>query len=275
MDREAVNMDMINAQTQVAEYKKQLSYYRTGQIIIVGQLQGLQVEIGGLENSAANLIEMFKSEALAMYPELAGQDIDAILASISNAHPLTQLWDQYSSKLDRVDADLRVKYETVNGLKGTLGEAQNGEAELLASYNQFASSSASPVPSVDELISEMDRLQTIPQVEEGTTVASLPAIEMLNPFAANMVMLQSMQVESEGDYSQSPDQTQNQVSDQPVSMEQAENVQAPSLDDQSPQRQISVFQAGEVLPGEGSGFKPMGIFLGLAGLWYIFSGGKK
>lgn len=192
-------------------------------------------KIQNLIDSRSNLVSSFKTDALAMYPELAGADMDKIMERIPSDHPLQQLWYGYSPKVDAINASIQTLMGQYDADMKALNAAFQIEKLAISKYQDFASTASTQVPSVEELTSGLEALQVIPLASEKyyPTVASLPAIETLDPEAADMVMMQSVDmVEADAD--------------------------AKLLASNS----------------SSSGIKPVGIIAGLLGLAYIFFGSE-
>lgn len=268
--------DEIQNQSVVADYKEALSKIRVDRISIVQQVQGLADEVKELVNSRENLLSMFNAEAVAMYPELKGQNAVDVLSSLVTSHPLFMLWDQYKGKIEETAIVIKDKYLELESLNNAASQLQLEEQATFESYTQFASQATTVVPSPDQILSELQAVEVIPYVEEGSVRADLHAIELLDPTAAAMVTLQTLEVASEGDYSESPEQLEYQGDAQVRSM-------APSFDEEY--ATPSMPQVAAVAPAilaqmedpalANEKLKKMGMWFGVAAILYLFLGGNK
>lgn len=278
MDETAVADEIYNQQS-VADYKDALSQIRVARVVGVQQIEGLASEIRGLMDSRANLIAMYQSEAVAMYPELQGQDIYKILDGISTAHPLYQLWTQYKPKIDDLAQTVTDKFKNLDELNKAANDLANQEAVVLHSYDTFYSSATTPIPTPAQILAELQAVEVIPYVEEGTLRAELPAIERLSPSAAAMVTLQTLEVANEGDYSESPEQTETQENAQlrPMAFSFDEYQGSPTLPQVMSENAVAQAIASQpVLPAPTNAhLQKWGVWVGAAALAYLFFGGKK
>lgn len=190
----------VNSNARVAGFKQNLAENRAFLVTLVQEYQALSETLRTQIQSNEDTIGLFKAEAYKMYPELITQNIDEVLKNISAAHPLAQLWSKYQQKVGAGNTAIQVTVGQMNEKKALIAQAEAQEKSLLDSYAMFARFSATPVPSAEQLKAEIDAEAVIPRVEEGSTVASIPALELLDPEAADMVTLQAVKMAEQAEY---------------------------------------------------------------------------
>ena len=176
-----------NEATKFDEFKKALEDIRLIRINLVQEITGIAAGLDSMVASRNNLIEMFKSEAVSMYPDLAGMDIEKVLPQLDMRHPLLQLWEQYAEKLEALNTKILNTLALVNEKKTADDVAAQQEMEVLNSYSSFQSTALSDFPTMEELLAKLQQIETIPYVDESSTIVSMSAIERMNPNAAAIV----------------------------------------------------------------------------------------
>ncbi len=187
--------NQVNMDARVAAFKETLAQNRAALVQFVQEYQGLSVRLRDQISGNEQTVELFKTEAYAMYPELITQNIDSVLQSVSSAHPLAQLWSKYQVKVSNANSSIQVTTTELSKKKTQIEQAEQTEKATLDAYAMFARYSPSPVPSVIQIKAEIDSEAAIPYVEEGSVVASIPALELLDPAAADMVTLQAVKMQ--------------------------------------------------------------------------------
>jgi len=218
--------NQVNMDARVAAFKESLAQNRANLVKQVQEYQGLSVTLRDQIAGNEQTIELFKTEAYAMYPELITQNIDSVLNSISASHPLAQLWSKYQAKIGAGNTAIQVTNGKLNDKKALITQAEQTEKGLLDSYAMFAKFSPVPVLSVDQLKHQIDSEAVIPYVEEGSVVASIPALELLDPDAANMVTLQAVKMQENAELQQAVDKGEISEEDARVYMSANEGLPA-------------------------------------------------
>lgn len=165
-------------------YKKHLTEIRLKRIDVVQQLKGQISDIDALSKSRDDVIGMFKSEAMQMYPDLAGRDIGQVLPQLAMNHPLLQLWDQYADKINTINNKMFDSLQLLSDTQATDTDLAKQEADALNQYAAFQALTPTPLPSVSDLLANLQAVEVIPMVDESSTIVSMNAIEDLNPEAA-------------------------------------------------------------------------------------------
>lgn len=268
--------EQMQNQVAVAEYKDSLSHIRLNRISVAQQVNGISFEVRGLVESKDNLLQMFRSEAEAMYPEIQGQDAFDVMATLSASHPLYSLWDQYKGQLDAVIQDIKSKFIQLDELEKAFEEYTRQEQVIFESYTKYYETCSTPIPTPKELLADLQAVEVIPYAEEKSLRADLNAIELLDPMAAAMVTLQTLEVAREGDYSESPEQleTQENMQIRPMAFSYDEEFGSPTIPQVAAMAQSVVSQVHDPAVANQK-LRTMGLWIGAAAFAYLFLGSKK
>lgn len=259
----SLSLAEVNDQSSLADFKEALTNIRLQRITLAQQVDGLSKELNDLVSARTGVLQMFESEAVAMYPELQGKNIEAVLYSVSTDHPLSDLWGQYKQKIEQIVIIMQDKLGALAEMNADAVDLSNQEAVVLNAYSVFASSAVTAVPTPEQLLAELQAVEVIPYVEEGSVRANMNAIEMLSPSAASLVTLQALEVEREGDYSESYAQTPTQETSQLNTMTAAQDLTEGA-------------GVNALLSPKGNAeLKKMGTWFAVAAVAYLIFGGKK
>lgn len=257
----------VNVGARLENFKQILSNIATICIQATQVMSAIKGDIQDLNYAASSLLAQFRDEALQMYPDIEGQDIEQVMSGLAASHPLMQLWSQYQVKLDEISQTLAVKSQDYSANEAVYNQAEADQASTLQMYAQFQSDFPD-LPTADALQAQVDNEKILMTAEEGSTVASLPAIELVNPLAASIVMKQAADVQAEDVSSSDPD-------------DGADGEYTPTAVNPGDDGQIYTMMNRSVDPGITSQsqipsqYKPLGIALGVLALAYILFGGSK
>lgn len=233
----------INNQAIVSDFREKLASIRMNRINLAQQKKAIHDQLRELVSSRNNLLGMFKSEALNMYPELVDKNVRAIINSVSPSHPLYQLWSNYQQKVQEIVTQIAVKFQEFKSLMREGNRAEIDENAVLSQYDQFAESATTTVPTVQDMQSELAAVEVIPESEDSSLIASITAIELVSPEAADLVTLEAAQADQEAEMDMPQEEIQTM-------MTQAQAQPGPDI-------------------------KKWGLVLGALALAYVIFGGKE
>lgn len=237
----------INEAAQVADFQDKLSQARNTEVSLNATTTNLINDVQALFDSRANFIQSFKVDALGMFPDLAGQDMDKIMSQLPTNHPLGDLWDSYQSKIAPLVQSIKLKTAMIEDNLKAIAGAQGIEDGIWSDYIAFCQTATTAVPTPPQMAAKLAQLDVIPTAESTSLVASIPAIELLDASAADMVMAQAVD-------------NQEALSDEQMISQGA----TPPFVDPS-----------QVAAANSSNIKPIGVAVVLAGLAYAVFGGSK
>lgn len=230
---------------KVANFKQQLSALRAGFNDLVQMKIALAQNLKDLHYGWSQVMSLFRTEAIQMYPELVSADIGEIVKTLAGSHPLVQLWNKYQEKNANSVAQIETAQEQVKEIDSQLAVIQGQESEILQMYKVFAQGAPAPAPSVDSLVGQLQSEMIIPEVDEQSlVVSSVAALETLDPVAANMVTLQALELQEQSLY-----------------------------DAQEREQSALAMQSANGSPNQN--FKTWGVLAGVAAFIYIFLGDDK
>lgn len=234
----------------VQNYKDQISQVRNTEISLNQTITSEINSVQSMFDARATLIQAFKTDALAMFPSLAGQNMDQIMSQIPNDHPLADLWSSYHVKIAPIVQNIKSLMAQIDSDMNGFSAAHAIENNLFDQYEAWAATAVTAVPSAADIDSTLTALSIIPTAQDASLTVSLPAIEQLSPSAADMVTAQAVNIV----------EAQNDA---------AITGTAPIVDPS----QVSI--ANSVDPNASSNIKPLGVGVLLAGLAYVFLSGEK
>ena len=233
--------EQIADQSRVDVFKERLAAIRSERFGLMQRRFALYQDVLSMVQSREDLLGLFKSEAAAMYPETASADIGSVLKSVGPEHKLNQLWGKYKMKLGPLMSDLAHRFNEYKQVTKEAERAEDDEIKVLMEYENFAVTADTVVPPVAEIVADLVSVESIPSVDESTLVASVAAIDMLDPDAADLIMLQAAHEEE--------------------MMAQA-----------SYDAEVASLEAKVQAQAQSPGIKPMGLLIGGAVLAYILFG---
>lgn len=177
----------------VDQYKNIMTQIRLQRTGIASQMQTLMDDMATMQASRQGLVDQFHIKAFQMYPQYAGQDLKVIIQSLSKDHPLVQLWLSSSQTINDVRNALVAKAMVLQALMNQELTLEDQETQTLASYDAFSTAAQTAVPTTAQLIAGLVQVSVIPVASETSVIASIPAIESLDPEAAAAVTLQVVQ----------------------------------------------------------------------------------
>ncbi len=257
--------DAMTIEAKVAGFRQDLSDVRSGKTLISEKIQGLAADLQSKQYAQGQLVADFDRVAVETYPELQGQNVDDVMASLSASHPLVVMWGDYQQKLDALSATIQDIMAQMQSLTDKLGAANDQEETILQTYEIFAAQNEGLVPSLDDLEAWLASTSSIPKVDDRTM--TVPAIETLSPNAADMVMMQTADTAATEDHHDPDDMKDGEYTGDG----QIYNVM-------SAQDQASVAASGIQPLDTGAAiqdFKPVGIAIFVGALAWIFLGGKE
>lgn len=190
---QSFSAEYLQNMSMVDQYKNVLTQIRLQRAALASQMQSLMDDISNMRSSRQSLLDQFHIKAFQMYPQYTGQDLKGIIKSLNGDHPLVQLWLTYSQTINDVRNAIVSKGMALQDLMNQELALEDQESQTLSSYEDFASSANTAVPSSDQLVSDLVQVSVIPVETETSVIASIPAIETLDPEAAAAVTLQVAQ----------------------------------------------------------------------------------
>lgn len=182
----------INEAAKVQDYVDQLTQARNTEASLNQQITSDINSVQALFDSRANLIQLFKTDALAMEPALAGRNMDQIMKALPDDHPLSQLWDSYYVKIGPIVDQIKMGLADIDSKMQGFTAAQAIEANLFSQYEAWRQTATTAVPTSAQIAAGLTALQVIPTAQDAGLTASLPAIEQLDATSADLVMLQQV-----------------------------------------------------------------------------------
>lgn len=241
------------------EYKNALANVHAVVASLYREISNIDIAVKKNIQTNEDLLGAFKNDALGMYPQMSSQELEATISQISQNHPLYPIWSKYDKAISEVNSAIKERLRERESLSLQYDEAIRRQDGILDEYQIFYDTSAYPVPTKAELADQLEQEALIPYVEEGSTIADLPAIERLNPVAADFVMLQSLKNEENSEYY--------------AALERGE-IPSQSTDPRV-LAEIMSFQETGVPSSAPSGLKSWGIIAAAIALFYVVLGGNK
>ena len=242
---------VMNDQATVASYLTTLTNARSLRVGFSNQITALASSINNLNDQIQTNVSQFMTDALGMFPELQGMDMDQVMAQVPTDSPLAQLWAGYQTKIDALNNQIGAALDQADLINQMDAVQAQIEQNALSDYATFAAQATTSVPTPDQLQSQLATLTVIPTVQDQgyASVLTMPALENFSPAAANMVT--------------------KQIADQ---MTQDSSV----IVDASAGTQAATQAAADAgVPVVPPSLKPIGIVLALLAMAYIFSGSSK
>lgn len=212
VDPNTVTATDLNVAARVDQFKKALAEVRSMRVGMVEKMRGIVDEVKNLAASRDNMIGLFASEAQAMYPELIVKNPWEFAQSSESPFQLRQLFLTYQVKLDSILGRIGALTAQYNVLATEDQVLAGEEKQHLTMYGYFAASTPG-APSPEQLSSELDVLDVIPSVEEGSVIAKASALESLPEYTADAVTLQAVQMETDYDRHDVNEALNNQMID--------------------------------------------------------------
>lgn len=254
-----VSSQEVNLSGRVAAFRDELARLRAFRVGVIEKMRSVAEHVKEAVAARDNLLGLFRSEAVKMRPELLVKDVYALVQSNSAPIEVQSLWSVYQGRLNQIQISLAQYIKQFNSLMQSNDSLAASESSTLQMYSSLASSFPGQVTSVTDMKASLQALDAIPQVDEGSVIATQSgpsAIEQLDPDTADMVTLQAVNMESNYDPRKIRQELQDTMLEAPQETQNNETL------DITPQSVVSRI-------------KPWQIFLAGAGLAYLFFGGKK
>lgn len=193
IDQSSLTEQDVAVQARVSDFKESLREIRAIRVGIVEKMREL---VGAIQTQAYardNVIGMFRSEAMKMHPELVVKDVWEFAQTSSSSFQLHQLYKIYQARLDGILSKMALIEAQFAQMKSKEERLAQEEAQILKLYADFAASvPGAPAPEV--LQAELQKLDVIPQVEEGNV--QVTALEELPMETADMITAQAVAMET-------------------------------------------------------------------------------
>ena len=184
--KESVLSAQIRADDTAASYEELFSKIRL-QTITSNNLKTAALKaMNDALSARSDLVEMFKSKAIEMYPQLAGDDIFEIAYQVSPNHPLADLLSQYTPKFEEYDRSIAKYFGDYSAAFYDEQASLSEEAATVDSYQ----TTVGPVTSksLDLIMARLPKVEEVHTMEEEQSiVGDVSALKMVDPEARAFV----------------------------------------------------------------------------------------
>lgn len=189
----------IEAQSKVHSFKETLATIRLKLNSAIERKKALGASIREMLSAREDLIEMFRAEIKAKWPEYAGLSVKEILARITTAHPIYELWRPFHKDIQGMNGKI---VSSLSQYKSLVKQVEGFEAEqyqVVDAYAAYQSQAPVPVPSVEAIENEV--IDPLPSnIEEDVAVIEqVTALDLLDESTQDALLMQQaeLQVDSE------------------------------------------------------------------------------